>query len=166
MRRTHDGRFAWHPRRGISGLTGADRRAQFAQTAFPPRADVLGCENFVRCGAVVLALVPAAAGAGDVHAVATDVHASAQSAYFKYFCSTLAWLLLQAACVRGASAVVERGAWRAGTTMDGADVKIFAGVVDSKKTVIRFRLSRPCLPNRVRRINRPMRSSPSRPPRP
>ncbi len=36
------------------------------------------------------------------------------------------------------------------------------GLLTVKKTVIRFRLSRPCLPNRVRRINRPMRSSPSK----
>lgn len=59
-------------------------------------------------------------------------------------------------------AVVERGRGHGrGGMPEGAGCEIFSrGLLTVKKTVIRFRLSRPCLPNRVRRINRPMRSSP------
>lgn len=78
------------------------------------------------------------------------------------FCSTLALLLLQATRVRGALLVVEGGASRPCRQHRGwrGCENFSRGLLTVKKTVIRFRLSRPCLPNRVRRINRPMRSSP------
>jgi hypothetical protein len=65
--------------------------------------------------------VLALAAGGDhrrcVHAVAANMHASARSAYFKCFCSTLASLSLQATRVRALqwSLQAERGD-RAGNT--------------------------------------------------
>src|SRR2546427_4726588 len=69
------------------------------------------------------------------------------------FCSTLASLSLQVTCVRGALVVVEGGAWRPCRQHRGwrGCENFSRGLLTVKKTVIRFRLSRPCLPNRVRR---------------
>ncbi len=165
VRRTHDGGFALHPRRGISRQTnGADRRAQFcANPRFRPAPKRSDVKTFrPRCGPVVLALATVPVTIGDARALLSRtcaylrrvlissvfVQRAHRRRRIRRACAPLQWSL-QGAHGGGAGGV------RA-----GADVKIFRGVVDSKKTVIRFRLSRPCLPNRVRRINRPMRSSP------
>lgn len=78
------------------------------------------------------------------------------------FCSESASTSSYAARVRAASMVVAGRArrWRRRRPGWRGCENFSRGLLTVKKTVIRFRLSRPCLPNRVRRINRPMRSSP------
>ena len=89
VRRTHDGGFALHPRRGISRQTnGADQRAQFcANPRFRPAPKRSNVKTFRP------PLRPRFAGVGDgagdhrrcTCAVVRNMCLSAQSAYFKCF---------------------------------------------------------------------------------
>lgn len=140
--------------------------AVLRKSAFPPRGGTPGCEKFlallqVRC-----------AGVGECIAVhdhivvwrsTSDLY-MAQSACFKCFFFAVGAKLM-AATMRDAVFAGARGGTSAGAGRApgrGGCENFSRGLLTVKKTVIRFRLSRPCLPNRVSRINRPMRSSPSK----